>query len=360
LDRIDDLDAAGSSTSGARDQIAACLGIDADSLRKAVQDLYRHRMAVYWLDFLLSIFLGYGALMAFPIRKPLTLFAAAMFLCAVVGCYRAAVFIHELAHVRDRQFAAFRFAWSVMCGVPQLIPSFLYEMHIAHHAPRTYGSAHDGEYRALARLPWTGVAGLIGASLLMPAACMLRFLVLAPLSWILPQVRASVLARASALMIIDSDYRRPINPGGTPVRWLVQETACFLWCITLLSGTVYGIIPIARIVEVYAVVASVSLINGLRVVVAHRYLSTGEPMTFAQQVLDTNSFPSLSAELWAPVGLRYHAVHHLLPSLPYHALPEAHRRIMARIPPDSPYRATLRASYFSVLSELLGWSRAVP
>lgn len=43
-----------------------------------------------------------------------------------------------------------------------------------------------------------------------------------------------------------------------------------------------------------------------------------------------------------PVGLRYHALHHLLPSLPYHALGEAHRRISAALTPDSPYH---KASY---------------
>jgi len=90
----------------------------------------------------------------------------------------------------------------------------------------------------------------------------------------------------------------------------------------------------------------------LRLVVAHRYLGTGRPMTLAEQVLDSNTFPSLAAELWAPVGLRYHAAHHLLPSLPYHALPEAHRRIIERAPKDSLYRSTMRPSLFSVLSEL--------
>ena len=47
--------------------------------------------------------------------------------------------------------------------------------------------------------------------------------------------------------------------------------------------------------------------------------------------------PGLLAELWAPVGLRYHALHHLLPSLPYHSLPEAHRRLAAQLGSGSTY-----------------------
>ncbi len=41
--------------------------------------------------------------------------------------------------------------------------------------------------------------------------------------------------------------------------------------------------------------------------------------------------------LWAPVGLRYHALHHLLPGVPYHGLAEAHRRLVKTLDADSPY-----------------------
>jgi fatty acid desaturase len=37
------------------------------------------------------------------------------------------------------------------------------------------------------------------------------------------------------------------------------------------------------------------------------------------------------------VGLRYHALHHLLPSVPYHNLGIAHRRLAAVLDPASPY-----------------------
>jgi fatty acid desaturase len=46
--------------------------------------------------------------------------------------------------------------------------------------------------------------------------------------------------------------------------------------------------------------------------------------------------------LWAPVGLRFHALHHLLPGVPYHHLLEAHRRLVAALGADSPYH---RANY---------------
>ncbi len=47
-----------------------------------------------------------------------------------------------------------------------------------------------------------------------------------------------------------------------------------------------------------------------------------------------------------PVGLRYHALHHLFPFLPYHNLGKAHARLIARLPAGSPYHAVNCHSYF--------------
>jgi fatty acid desaturase len=60
--------------------------------------------------------------------------------------------------------------------------------------------------------------------------------------------------------------------------------------------------------------------------------------------------------LIAPVGLRYHALHHHLPSLPYHSLGAVHRALVAELPPDAPYRQTERDSVLEPVQKL--WNEA--
>src|SRR5215475_11981315 len=83
-------------------------------------------------------------------------------------------------------------------------------------------------------------------------------------------------------------------------------------------------------------------LNWVRNLAAHRYANTGGEMTFVEQVEESVNIVrnSLVTLLLFPVGLRYHGLHHLFPSLPYHALGKAHRRLMNALPEDSPYRRT--------------------
>ena len=64
--------------------------------------------------------------------------------------------------------------------------------------------------------------------------------------------------------------------------------------------------------------------------------------------------------LMFPVGLRYHALHHMFPALPYHRLGEAHRRLMVGLPPDALYRGCNRDSYFGAVRELWQSARQTP
>ena len=173
-----------------------------------------------------------------------------------------------------------------------------------------------------------------------------------------PTARRFILTRASSL-VIDPDHRRP--PPDEPWRWswTMQEAGCFAWCLAIVVALGTGAIAPARLLAAAAVLAGVFAVNALRTLLAHRYAGQRTVMAFQDQVLDSNDFPYTLAMLWAPVGLRFHAVHHLLPSLPYHALPVLHRRLMAAMPAGSPYRDCQHASLFAGIRAALRLRRAL-
>jgi fatty acid desaturase len=140
----------------------------------------------------------------------------------------------------------------------------------------------------------------------------------------------------------------------------LQELGCFLALVGYVAFPLLVLHrwPIPLLIQGYLSGVVLVLMNCLRTLASHRWTSDGREGTFVDQMLDsvTLDSDSLAARLLNPVGLRYHATHHLFPSLPYHNMRIAHRRLLERLPADSPYRRTVATSLWSVIADL--WQRA--
>jgi fatty acid desaturase len=312
---------------------------DMEMLRAAVEltrDISTARPEIYWSDMLLSTAVGYGAL-AGAILLPSWPFALACAALAVLALYRALLFIHELTHIHRTALPGFRTVWNVLVGIPMLTPSFMYEnVHTLHHARTRYGTAEDPEYLPLALMkPWS-LPAFILISALLPIGLLIRGALLVPLGAVIPPLRKLVWERASSLSINPLFRRRP--PEGDfarMVHW--QEAGTMVWAWALLAST--QLLGWRPLLIALAVVSATAVFNQIRTLVAHLWQNDGEPMTVTAQFLDSVNVPppGIWAELWAPVGLRYHALHHLLPSMPYHSLAESHRRLAGRLGSGSTY-----------------------
>jgi fatty acid desaturase len=340
--------------------------------RRIVGEHFTPNPWIYWPDLLVSWGIGIACfqLVDFPhwVTADIAWHWPIRIVCFFISSlliYRCSLFIHELVHIRAGEFTTFRFVWNMLCGIPFLIPTFVYYTHLDHHRRKHYGTEEDGEYIALARLPAWQILLYLSQIFFVPMLVIFRFGVLTPLTWISPTIRNWVHRHLSS-MIMDPTYIRPLPTQKTLRIIRLQEAMVFLFIGFMALRTFWagGLLfkeplPLSFLPHVYLTGVFVMAINALRTLGAHRWTHLGDrEMTFVEQMLDSVDYPNhpLIGGLWAPIGLRFHALHHIFPTMPYHALPEAHRRLMKELPADSPYRQCQADSLHEVLVTL--WRRA--
>ena len=227
-----------------------------------------------------------------------------------------------------------------------LMPSFFYENHIDHHNTHRYGTIRDGEYLPLGVGSRWQLLGFWLQVPLLPIYIFLRLL-LARFRFCIRGCgngRSNTLRRSSSIFGIGW-----IFPNRRAPRRAALEVACCLRAGAMLAVVAIGVHSWTRLCSSLPGVDDFG-IELLRNMVAHHYRNTGAEMSYLAQLEDSvNITGNAFTELFFPLGLRYHALHHLFPALPYHNLGTAHRRLMAKLPAGSPYHQTVYPSYFSVM-----------
>jgi fatty acid desaturase len=157
---------------------------------------------------------------------------------------------------------------------------------------------------------------------------------------LVPRFHRLLCIRFSALCL-NLQFRREISDAieRSMRRW---EILTLLSWIALAAFLVEAHVAVRCLATWYAASACAAAINMVRTLGAHRYASEGQPLERDEQLLDSIDTPgAFWTELWAPVGLRYHAMHHYFPGIPYHNLGEAHRRLTDSLPADSIYQRSV-------------------
>jgi fatty acid desaturase len=327
--------------------------LSARDVKPIVADLFPLNPSIYWIDLLASTMVAYGGAWIYLSARPYSLLQIVSFVVAGIALFRIATFMHEIAHMRRSQMRLFKIVWNVLVGVPLLTPSLFYSTHADHHSNKHYGTPGDGEYLPFGSTPPSAIIRFLAIIPIVPILAILRALILVPVSLVVPPLRGWLLECASAA-VISPTYRRRQVPAIWDPLWILTDLACFGYALSIVYFVVSGYISIMTIAMLYLLILFSIGLNWIRTLAAHRYRNDGAVVNHADQVLDSINITGapLLIELLFPVGLRYHALHHLLPSLPYHALGKADRRLMTELPADSPYLQIPRCGAVSALRQL--------
>ena len=219
-----------------------------------------------------------------------------------------------------------------------------------HHNLKTYGTNQDPEYLPFASSHRMTVVFLLH-SVLLPLAFLVRFLLLTPLGLLWPRFHDWLVTHASSLAM-NAAYHRQNSAELTTVIKRGEIATLLVWMAALAVFWHYHLAWKAILVW-YAVNAFISVCNTLRALGAHRYGSARLPLDRTGQLEDSIDTPgALWTSLWAPVGLRYHALHHYFPGIPYHNLGLAYRRLIASLPEAAGYQEITSPSLPSSLWRL--------
>lgn len=325
----------------------ATSSLDLPTIIPKIQQYFNPSPKIYYADFTISVLLGNLFLYIAAIADPFSFLQIIYIFIAAMTLFRATVFMHEIAH-NGKSLRGFVIYFNLLHGFLHKIPAYNFLSHRYHHTPRTYGTIEDPEYDALADKSYlyTLVFYPFIVMLFTPIFLIIRWgLLPAFLPFVGPKIRLWIYQYFSTLAI-HFQYKRPIPTEEETKQWYRQDAGCFIYSVV--TGYLFykGYLPLTLLAVWYVAVYILTVSNCFRTLMNHRFLTGLKRSTHKQQILDSVTLPlSIVNNVFYPLGLSYHGLHHMFPQIPYHNLKKVHHILVDTLPANHPYHATIIKSF---------------
>lgn len=302
---------------------------------------------IYYSDFTLFVLLGNGCLFFAALQQPFSALQIALACVAIISIYRASFFVHELMHI-GKKVRGFNLYYNVMHGFVHKLPSYAFVSHLQHHKLEHYGQIHDSEYDRFggkSKLFFT-IGMPLFTAMLLPIIAVLRWVVVPLFLPFIGRKGRQFIYQKATILGFHTRGSLPAPTAKERRNWYIQDAWCAFYGVGMLALIYFQLWPWELLPLWYAVFGIANAMNMYRGTIVHRYFGDFSTMNRKQMVLDCITLPTNKFNVWLfPLGMGYHALHHMFPQVPYHHLDALHAQLMNDLPDNHPYRATLIKNY---------------
>jgi fatty acid desaturase len=301
-------------------------------------DIFEVNAKIYWIDFLSCLLTGWGAFITLGIVPLLSLQFWVLFLISIFAFYRGLGFVHEICHQSNNKkfMRNFIFVWHFSLGIFFFFPTTAYSCHLDHHNPKYFKSDRDPQYPIVKDNPLAIFLLLVIQPMIYPVLLAIRYLILAPMSFVHQPLRHFLESHFSSITYLG--YVAKFNDDQKKFLLKIEISMFLTWFVLILLFS-FQILPILYLSFYYFISVVIWSLNFFRALGEHRLDELSDrALTLEEQFLDSfNYSQGVFLPLLYATGLRYHALHHLFPAIPYHNLSNAHNYLKEYLPKDSFY-----------------------
>lgn len=318
-------------------------------INKSLKDLYEVKPVRIYSELIIYALISWSMYI-------LAISQSSLFFLLVSGIffYRGLSFIHEISHL-CKSYPKIQSLYNFLFGYPNKVPAYSMKTHRYHHSVSTFGELEDPEYEKWTEKPKYFLARPLILSFFYPLFLALRFSVWPIANTLLPKKIKMKTYKNASSFVMNLKYIRPYNKSEFN-EVIKEDLMCLLYSIVFILVTIGFDVLLQAFIYWYMIIVGISLLNTYRALVAHRYTAhrMHEDDMQIKQLKDSVTIEGgFFTEIWAPVGLRYHSTHHMLPQLPYYSLAKAHKRLKKILPKDHPYHQTIEKSFLSAFTRLV-------